>query len=117
MSKLQDLFNRIQESKKEQKSIKASYKNALSNSSQYQDIMDKIKGLKEEKRAIEDSIKDDFKKEFDTLDTLKTDIENDSMLLSDLALTMLTKGQSIEVLDEKGNKYDPLFSVKFKKNQ
>ena len=53
--------------------------------------------------------------ELEKLDTLKLDIENDMMLLSDAALTMAMKGEIIEIKDQFENKYEPVFKVMFKK--
>lgn len=116
MSKLQELFDRIQESKKEQKELKLIYRDALAHNQDFQSVEEELKGLKDSKKKIEDEIKEDFTSEFNKLDTLKLDIENDSLLMNDVALTMLTKGETVEVVDEKGNKCNPFFSVKFKKN-
>lgn len=115
MSKLQEVFNRIQESKKEQKKIKDMYRDALLNSQEYQNAVEELKTLREKKKEIENNIQLDFSSEFDKLDTLKLDIENDMMLLSDAALTQLMKGETVEITDQYENKYEPVFSVKFKK--
>lgn len=115
MSQLQDIFNKIQETKKTQKDIKATYRDALSNSQEYQQVLEKIKALKEQKKSIEDAIKSDFSSEFDKLDSLKLDLESNNTLLSDLALNEVVKGEMIEITDQYSNKYEPIFSVKFKK--
>lgn len=115
MNKIQEVFNRITNSKKEQKEIKKMYKDALSHSQEYQEVLEELKSLKDKKKEIESKIKSDFQSEFDKLDTLKLDIENDTMLLSDAALTQMMKGEEIEIKDEYENKYEPIFSVKFKK--
>lgn len=91
------------------------YKDALKNSNAYQDVIEEIKKLKDRKKQIEDNIKDEFRSEFDKLETLKNDIENDNMLLSDAALSQLMSGKPVEVMDTYENKYEPIFSVKFKK--
>lgn len=116
MSKVQEVFNRIQKSKKEQKEIKIMYSDALALHQEHQKINEELKALKEKKKKIEDSIRDDFGSEFSKLETLKVDIENDKLLLSDAALTQLMKGETVEVVDEKEQKYEPLFSVRFKKS-
>lgn len=113
--KLQDLFNRIVESKKEAKEIKLMYKDALSNEAHYQDTIDQINKLKVQKKLIEDEVKQDFTHEFNKLDTLKMDIQNDTMLLSDATLTKFMKGETVEIVDQYENKYEPNFNVKFKK--
>ncbi len=115
MSRLQDVFNRIQKTKKEQKEIKAMYRDALANSYRYQELIEEIKALKEKKKKMEEAIQDDFRSEFNKLETLKTDIENDVLLMSDLAINKLMKGETVEIVDEKDNKYEPTFSVRFKK--
>ena len=115
MSKIQDVFNRIQETKKKQKDIKTMYKDALSNSFDYQDAVDKLKKLKEKKKELENQIKNDFTSEFTKLDKLKLDLESDNLMMSDIALNHVMKGEIIEIQDGYDNKYEPLFSVKFKK--
>jgi predicted transposase YdaD len=111
----QEIFNRIQKTKKEQKEIKAMYKDALENSKAYQEAVEELRDARDKKKKIEDGIKDEFRSEFDKLDTLKMDLENDNMLLSDAALVKLTKGEPIELMDEKEQKYEPVFTVRFKK--
>lgn len=115
MSKLQEVFDRIQKTKKEQKVIKSAYRDALANSGRHQEVAEKIKALREEKGKIVQSIKEEFSSELDKLETIKTEIETDMMIMSDLAINELTKGNLIEISDEYSNKYEPLFSVKFKK--
>ncbi len=115
MSKVQKVFERIQKSKKEKKDIMAMYRDALSNSKKYQDALEELKVLKDTKKKIEESIKDEFRSEFSKLDTIKLDMENDNLLLSDAAITQLMDGETVEVSDEKENKYEPIFSVRFKR--
>lgn len=116
MSNLQEIFNRIEKSKKEQKDIKAIYKDALQNSNAYCKVEEELKELKDKKKKIEDGIKDECRVELDKLETLKADIENDSMLLSDAALSIYIKGEPVAVLDEHERKCYPSFKVKFKKD-
>ncbi|MDA3840194.1 MAG: hypothetical protein PF572_03820 [Patescibacteria group bacterium] len=115
MSKIQDFFNKIQVSKKKQADIRKMYKDALDTSQQYGEIVEKIKTLRDKKKEIENVIQMDFSSEFDKLENLKIDIESDNMMMSDLALNQLTKGEMIEISDEYENKYEPIFNVKFKK--
>ena len=49
------------------------------------------------------------------LDKVKADLKNDNMLLSDIAITKVSKGEKIEVLDSYKATQEPVFSVKFKK--
>jgi uncharacterized protein YlxW (UPF0749 family) len=115
MTNLQEIFNRIQQTKQEQKEIKAIYRDALTNSSSYKEITEKLNELKEEKKKIENAIKVDLRSELNKLDVFKTELETDNMLMSDLAFNELTKGNTIEIVDKYENKYEPIFLVKFKK--
>lgn len=115
MSKIQDIFNKIQKNKKKQSDIRKMYKDALLASQEYVEITEKISKLKEKKKQIEDSVKNDFSAEFDKMESLKIDIDSDNLMISDLALNQMTKGEMIEVKDENENEYEPIFNVKFKK--
>ena len=52
MANIQEIFNRIQETKNKQKEIKAMYRDALANSFEYNEVTDKLKKLKEKKKEI-----------------------------------------------------------------
>ncbi len=115
MQDIQEIFSRIQEIKKQQKDIRSAYKESLESSLEYKDINDKIKTLRERKKQIENTTKESFSSEFTKLDDFKIDLESESTMLSDAALTKLMKGETVEVVDEYNNAYQPLFTVKFKK--
>lgn len=115
MQDIQEIFNRIQEVKKKSKDIRSAYKDALAASQEYVEINDKIKALRERKKQIETAVKSDFSGEFTQLEDFKVDLESDNTMLSDAALSKLMKGETVEVVDEYNNTYEPQFSVKFKK--
>jgi len=116
MQDIQSIFNHIQEIKKKAKDIRSAYKDALAASAEYQEIGEKMKASRERKKQIEASIKSDFSSEFTKLDDYKVDLESDTVMLSDAALSKLMKGETVEVTDEYSNTYEPVFSVKFKKS-
>ncbi|MDX9893719.1 MAG: hypothetical protein RB292_04925 [Patescibacteria group bacterium] len=115
MKNLQDIFNRTQKLKKEQRELKAVYRDALKNSDHYQKILEEIKSLRETKKQIEDGIKADMQSSFQKLENLKYDIETENELMSDLALNHLVKGEPINIKDEYDNEYEPIFAVRFRK--
>lgn len=115
MSKLQEVFDRIQQTKKEQKELKTMYRDALNNSSAYQRSLEELKKLKEEKKKYEDGIKKEFSSEFDKLDILKNELMNDNQLLSDIVMSQVAKGEKVEIKDQHETQYEPIFSVRFKK--
>jgi hypothetical protein len=115
MVNIQEVFDRIQKTRKEQKELKTMYRDALNNSGAYQRSLEELKKLKEEKKKYEDGVKQEFSSEFDKLEILKNELMNDSQLLSDMVVTQVAKGEKIEIQDEYQTKYEPIFSVRFKK--
>lgn len=115
MSRIQDVYNRLQESKRKQKEIKEAYKNELDNSVAYQNILDELDNFKAKKKAIEDDVKSSMGGNWDKLEKVKADIQDDNQLLADLSINKMMTGQNVEIEDERGDKFYPEFSVKFKK--
>ncbi len=112
---LQEVFKRIQEKKKEQSELKKMYRDALSINGNYQEVLEELEALKLKKKKIEAGVQSDFKEEFDKLEGLKLNIAGDNQMLSDLALTQLTSGETVKIIDENKTEYEPIFTVKFKK--
>lgn len=112
---LQEVFKRIQESKKEQSELKKMYRDALSINGNYQEVLEELEALKIKKKKIETGVQSDFKEEFDKLEGLKLNIAGDTQMLSDIALTQLTSGETVKIIDENKTEYEPIFTVKFKK--
>ena len=116
MATLQEIFNRIAETKKKQKDIRSAYKDALATSLEYQELTEKMKTLREKKKQIEQATKAQFSSELTKLEDYAIDLASDNELLSDAALSQLMHGEKVEVTDEYGNAFEPVFSVKFKKS-
>lgn len=114
MQQPQLFFNKTLKTKKELKDLEAVIKDALFNSQRYQQIVEQIKSLNVKKRKLLEDIKMDFGHEAGKIDTLKLDIKNDKIILSDIVLNEMIKGKTVEVEDKNGIKYYPEFSVKFK---
>ncbi len=115
MNDLQEVFNRIRETRNKAKQIRKMYKDSLIANQEYQEIVEKLDNLKVRKKQIETATKDDQMADFQKLDAYKMHVKNDMEMLSDLALNKLVSGETVEVIDEDNNKYEPLFTVKFKK--
>lgn len=115
MKNIQQVFNNILAIKKKQKDIKEAYRDALSTSQAYQDIKEKATEIRDKKKQIENSIKESFSSEFTKLDDLKIDLESEQEMLTDIAITTMMKGESVEIKDEYDNDYEPVFKVNFKK--
>ena len=117
MDSVQDVFIRIQGIKKEQRALRALYRDALLGSAECKEVQDQLAGLQEKKKYIEDAIKVDFSKELEKLDDLKGRLEEDVQLLTDTVLTRLMKGEIVKVIDVYNNAYDPIVKIAFKKSE
>ena len=115
MSELQDIFNKMLEFKKEQRHLKAVYRDSLTNYKGYKEITDKIKTLKDEKKQIEDVCKEQCSKELDQAEKLKFEIEADKETLNDMVLNKLVKGENVSLKDQYENEYEPIFNFRFRK--
>lgn len=115
MASMQDMFAKIQATKKEMKVIKKAYRDALFNQSEYQDVVSQQKKLREQKKRIENETKASFEKEFDKLHDLQVDLEAAEVTLSDMTLAAIAKGETVTVHDDYANSYEPQVKVSFKK--
>ncbi|MFA7314689.1 MAG: hypothetical protein WC025_02030 [Candidatus Magasanikbacteria bacterium] len=115
MQDIQEIFNKIEESKKQMKEIKASFKEALEGVQEYQGIQEQMKTMREKRKQVEQTIKEQFASEITKLEDLKIDIESDMEVLTDIAISKISKGESIGITDKYSNEYEPIFKVKFKK--
>ncbi len=115
MKNIQEVFERIEETKQQQRGITAMYKDALDNSPDYQEILDKLKKLKIQKKEIEDQTKAELGSEWDKLDLMKLHIREDKEMLADIAISTLMKGETVKVTDKNKTEYKPVFSVRFRK--
>lgn len=112
MKDIKEIFEKIQEHKREQREMNKSIRDALKNSLQYQDLNDEMERLRAKKAQIVDSIKIGMGEK---MDLLKLNIKDHSQLLTDVALTTIMKGESIKLTDSENNEYEPIFSVRFQK--
>ena len=94
MVDVQEVYNRIQETKKKQKDIREALRDAMSTSAEYQEILEKIKALRVKKQQTEAAIRADFSGEMEKMEEYALDLKSDSMLLSDAAMTKLMKGET-----------------------
>ncbi|OIO18967.1 MAG: hypothetical protein AUJ23_02700 [Candidatus Magasanikbacteria bacterium CG1_02_32_51] len=115
MQDIQEIFNKIEESKKQMREIKASFKEALEGVQEYQGLQEQMKALREKRKHVEQTIKEQFASEITKIEDLKIDIESDTEVLTDIAIAKISKGESIGITDKYSNEYEPVFKVKFKK--
>jgi len=114
MKKIQNLYNQIQKSKKEKKELFDIYKQELIESSKYQELLENLRELRAEKKQVELSIKEDLIDEFGKIETLKLDIQNDELNLSDLVLEKLINSEEVVIYNKNNKRVETIFAVKLK---
>ena len=112
MRDIKEIFERIQEQKREQREINKAVREALENSSEYDSVKEQIERLRLKKLRIEDAARGDLDQK---MDLLKLNIKEGIQVMSDVALTTIMKGESVKLVDSDNNEYEPIFSVRFKK--
>jgi hypothetical protein len=115
MHQPQLIFDRLTDLKQKAKEIKMMVKDALVALPGYVEATEKIRNIRETKKQIEQSVKQSLAVDITKLDDLQIDIAAEQELLNDASLTKLMKGETVEVEDQYGNKYEPEFKVKFKR--
>ncbi|HMQ01663.1 MAG TPA: hypothetical protein PKD79_01170 [Candidatus Doudnabacteria bacterium] len=115
MNELKTVFERIKQTKQKQKEIRTQYKDVLAQNVEYQQLLEKLDALKARKKEIETVAKAELEGEFQKLDAYRMHIQNDQELMSDLAINQLMAGETVELVDENDQKYEPIFTVRFKK--
>lgn len=115
MTELKEVHARIRETKLEKKKLKDIFRDVLAQSKPYQDALEQLNTLKAKKKQMENALREECSQELEKAEKLATDIQNDVQLLSDMAMTKMMKGETVEITDEYDVKYEPVFKVTFKK--
>lgn len=114
MRNIQEVFNAIQDKKKEIREIKKMYRDALESSGEYRELNEKLEELKIHKKQLEAVAWSDIGNK-NNYETSKLDIKQDREMLTDLAMNTLMSGETVKIVDQDNNEYEPKFSVSFKK--
>lgn len=113
-NQLQLFFDQSLKLKNDASEIKASIADALKSSKEYQKAVNTYETALAEKNMIKKSIEDDFSKDLDKLSEIKIEINEKDVVMTDVALSELMKGETVE-FEHNGQKYEASWKVKFKK--
>ena len=115
MQNLQEIFDKIQEHKKTTKEIGREYRDALAQSNGYEDAKEELKKLREKKKTFESAVQSEMGSRYEELEKNKRAIEDLGQTLTDIAMTTLMNGESINLKDENNAEYEPSYKITFKK--
>jgi len=113
---LQLIYDEVLEKKQSEKELKEMYKDALRNADKYSELGQKIEELRNKRKAIELKIQSQLGRSWETLLDIKSELDGKKVMLTDVALRDLMDGKTVEVVDDFGNVYEPVWSVKLKKS-
>lgn len=115
MQDIQEVYNRIQEKKKERKRLKKMLKDGLEASTPFREIKDEMDTIKAKRKEIESGVLASYQHEKQDLEALDSELKDEQQVMDDIALTMYMKGESIIFKNENDEEYEPTFKVKYKK--
>lgn len=115
MQDIQSLFSRMKEINEEQRTIRKEYKDLLSHDTEHQRLTEEMKTMREQKKLVESHAQEQMGTRYQRYEELCGEVADLKQMISDIAMTTLMKGESIEVSDEYDTLYEPQFSVSFKK--
>lgn len=115
MQKMQEVFDQIQELKRTRKAIGQEYRDALSQSSGYEEVKEEIKKLREKKKLLETGTQSEMGSRYEEFEKAKLEIESLEQMLTDIAMTTLMNGESINFKDKDNVEYEPSYKITFKK--
>lgn len=110
------VFARQKEQKRKMRDLKKMIRDGFANSKSYQETNDQLELLKKKKAQIEMAIREEYAAEIVQIDKLRLSIAQDGDLMTDMAVSQMMKGETVEVKDENEVKYEPKFKVSFKKS-
>lgn len=111
----QEIFDEIQIVKKSQKEINREYKDALANANEYEETAAKLKEFREKKKQIENVTKQRLGARWDAFEKNKARLAELQETITDVAMSTLMEGKSVEIKDEFQNAYEPVYKITFRK--
>lgn len=111
----QEIFNQLEEIKKQQKEIRKEYQDVLAQDGEFQKAKEEYDTISQTKKTLESSAQSSMGTSYAKLDDLKNERAALEQMLSDIALTNMMKGESLAITDAHHNEYEPNFTVKFRK--
>lgn len=115
MQDIQEVYNRIQDKKKERKRLKGMFKDGIDASTPLREVKEQFETIRAKRKRMETEIKEAYSKELQELEAIEMDIKSDQLLMDDIALTKAMKGEPVVFKDAYDAEYEPVLKVKYQK--
>ncbi len=115
MQNIQEVFDQIQEFKQTRKEIGREYRDTLVQTDGYEDLKAEIKKLREKKKGKEAEVQAGMGSRWDEYEKATAEISSLEEMLTDIAMTTIMDGKSINIKDKNNVEYEPSYKITFKK--
>jgi len=115
MRDLQEVFDEIQEHKQRRKEIAREYRDILAQDREYQELKETLAELRDKKKLREQSAQNGMGHLWEAYERAGSDIAELDQMLTDIAMTNLMDGKSIQLKDKHDTEYEPSYKIVFKK--
>lgn len=112
---MQEIFDQIQEFKHTRKEIGREYRDTLAQTDGYAEVKEEIQKLREKKKMLETKAQVSLGRRYEELEKAKAEIASLEQMLTDIAMTTLMDGKSINIKDKNNAEYEPSYKITFKK--
>jgi len=111
---IKNILMRIAGNKQRRKEIREQIKDVFSQNTSYVETSNQIAAIRSKKQQLEAEMMQTMPTEQEELDKLTLSINDDQQCLSDLAFSLLMKGQSIAIEGE-SVRYEPVIKIKYER--
>ncbi len=115
MRDMQEVFDEIQEHKQRRKEIAREYRDVLAQDQEYQELKEELATLRDKKKLREQSAQSGMGHLWDEYERAGSSIAELDQMLTDIAMSTLMEGQSIQLKDKHDVEYEPSYKITFKK--
>lgn len=113
MANIREILQRLEFNKQERKRLRELMAEALASSASWVRIKEELDEDKARLKQTKLAVLSGYKSEIEELERLNREIKNDAAVLSDVAISMLMKGENINV-ETDVKRYEPRVIVSFK---
>ena len=115
MKDIQEVFDQIQELKHTKKEIGRDYRDILAQDEDYQELKEELTTVRDKKKAREQSAQAGMGRRWEEFERATAEIAELDQMLTDIAMTNLMDGKSINLKDKYDTEYEPSYKITFKK--
>jgi len=114
---LQLIYDEFAQKKVECREYLKNFKDELAVNPTYQTLINDMTELRNKKKSIEDAVAANLGKLPELIEEVRAELIEKKEMMNMVAIGDLMDGKTVEITDKKGNIYDPIWSVRFKRRK